>query len=147
MWSKLIAMTYSSRDSHSDLRWDPGVWIFFKGWQVFFFFNFYWNIVALQLVSTIHQNESAICIYIYIYISPLFWISFPFWSPQNIKDNSLCCTIGSSQLSALYTVSVMSIPISQFLPPTPFPLGVHTFVFCICVSISPLQIGSSVPFF
>ena len=46
----------------------------------------------------------------------------------------------------------MSIPISQFItppPPTPplFPLGVHTFVLYICVSISALQTGSSVPFF
>ena len=31
-------------------------------------------------------------------------------------------------------------------PPSP-PLGVHTFVLCICVSISALQTGSSVPFF
>ena len=47
----------------------------------------------------------------------------------------------------------MSIPISQFIPPPPppplplSPLGVHTFVLYICVSISALQTGSSVPFF
>ena len=45
----------------------------------------------------------------------------------------------------------ISIPISQFIPPPPHlplpPLGVHTFVFYICVSISALQTGSSVPFF
>ena len=45
----------------------------------------------------------------------------------------------------------MSIPISQFIPPPPplplSPLGVHTFVLYICVSISALQRGSSVPFF
>ena len=44
----------------------------------------------------------------------------------------------------------MSIPISQFIPPPPppslSPLGVHTFVLYICVSISALQTGSSVPF-
>ena len=45
-----------------------------------------------------------------------------------------------------------SIPISQSitLPPQPLPLsplGVHTFVLYICVSISALQTGSSVPFF
>ena len=38
-----------------------------------------------------------------------------------------------------------SILISQSIPP-PSPLGVHTFVLYICVSISALQIGSSVPF-
>ena len=46
----------------------------------------------------------------------------------------------------------MSIPISQFITPPPpppplSPLGVHTFVLYICVSISALQTGSSVPFF
>ena len=46
----------------------------------------------------------------------------------------------------------MSIPTSQFIPPPPpppplSPLGVHTFVLYICVSISALQTGSSVPFF
>ena len=46
----------------------------------------------------------------------------------------------------------MSIPISQFItpqppPPATFPPGVHTFVLYICVSISALQTGSSVPFF
>ena len=47
----------------------------------------------------------------------------------------------------------MSIPISQFITPPPPPprrfppLGVHTFVLYICVSISALQTGSSVPFF
>ena len=45
----------------------------------------------------------------------------------------------------------MSIPISQFItlpPPPPLsPLGVHTFVLYICVSISALRTGSSVPFF
>ena len=44
----------------------------------------------------------------------------------------------------------MSIPISQFIPPPPAPLplsplSVHTFVLYICVSISALQTGSSVP--
>ena len=46
----------------------------------------------------------------------------------------------------------MSIPISQFITPPPLPpslspLGVHTFLLYICVSISALQTSSSVPFF
>ena len=46
----------------------------------------------------------------------------------------------------------MSIPIAQFITPPPphpplSPLGVHMFVLYICVSISALQTGSSVPFF
>ena len=41
----------------------------------------------------------------------------------------------------------MLIPISQFIPLPLSPLGVHTSVLYVCVSISALQIGSSVPFF
>ena len=41
----------------------------------------------------------------------------------------------------------MSIPISQFIPPQPFPLGNRKFVFYICDSISVFQISSFVPFF
>ena len=36
------------------------------------------------------------------------------------------------------------IPISQLLPPS-LPLGIHAFVLYVCVSVSALQIGSSVP--
>ena len=43
-----------------------------------------------------------------------------------------------------------SRPVQHTTIPTPpqfSPLGVHTFVLCICVSTSALQPGSSVPFF
>ena len=33
----------------------------------------------------------------------------------------------------------MSVPISQFIPPSFSPLGVHTFVLYVCVSISALM--------
>ena len=69
-----------------------------------------------------------ICIYIffiYVYIKiPLFWISFPFRSPQCIKQSSLCYTVCSHQLSILYIVSIVYICQSQspnssqpYLPP------------------------------
>ena len=42
----------------------------------------------------------------------------------------------------------MSIPISQFIPPSPLsPLVSIRFFLCVCVSISALQIRSSIPFF
>ena len=46
----------------------------------FFFLNFYQSIVALQcmLVPTVEQSESAV----HVHISPLFWVSFRFRSPQ-----------------------------------------------------------------
>ena len=54
-----------------------------------------WAAIAFSAVSTVQQSESAIC----IHICPLFWISFPFRSPQKIEQSSLCCTVGSPQLS------------------------------------------------
>ena len=41
----------------------------------------------------------------------------------------------------------VSVPGSQFLPPTSCPLPIPTFILYICVSISALQIRSSIPFF
>ena len=37
--------------------------------------------VTVQLVSAVQQSESATC----IHISPLFWIFFPFTSPQSTE--------------------------------------------------------------
>ena len=41
----------------------------------------------------------------------------------------------------------MSVPTSQFIPSTPFPFGIYKFFLCICISVSALQMSSSVPFF
>ena len=51
------------------------------------------QLVALQclVVSALQQSESAI----HIHISSLFWISFPFRSPQSTESSSLCYTVGS----------------------------------------------------
>ena len=46
---------------------------------------------TMLLVSTVQQSESAIC----LHISFLFWISFPFRSPQIPGHSFLCYTIGS----------------------------------------------------
>ena len=100
----------------------------------------------MLLVSTVQQSESAIR----IHISPLFQISFPFRSPQSTEQGSRCYTVGSHQLSILYIVSTVYMcqspsPNSSHTPGS--PLGVHTFVLYVCVSISALQISSSVSFF
>ena len=78
------------------------------------------------------QGRNFLFIYLFIYLFIIFY------------------TAGSYLLSILYILVYMSIPISQFITPPPLPLsplGVHTFVLCICVSTSALQTGSSVPFF
>ena len=56
-----------------------------KGTQrAFFFFLIFtevWLLYNVVLVSAVQQSESAIR----IHISPLFWISFPFRSPQSTE--------------------------------------------------------------
>ena len=67
-----------------------------------------------MLVSTVQWNESAIC----IHISPLFWISFTFRSPQSTEH------ILINYL--LIHISVqMSIPVSSLTTPCPQPLGLR----------------------
>ena len=113
--------------------------------QLLFFKNF----IRLQLlsnvvlVSAIQQSESAIC----RHISPPFLIFFPFGSPRSVELSSLCYTVGSHQSPFTHNSVYTSIPLSQFISPLLSPLAVHMFVLHICVSISVLQIGSSVPFF
>ena len=108
-----------------------------------------YNIV---LVSTVQQIESAVR----IHISPLFWISFSFRSPQSTGQSSLCYTVAhqSSILSIYYLLVIYfihrinivytSIPISQILPP---PRLFFSFVFIevqlIC-NVSGIQQSDSV---
>ena len=53
----------------------------------------------------------------YIY-SIFFWISFPFRSPQSIKQNSLSYIVGFHFIYFIHSISsgYMSIPISQLIP-------------------------------
>ena len=91
----------------------------------------------------------ALCraIFFYTYFR-FFWISFPFRSPKSPEGGSLRCAVGSRSLSVLYTVSVLYVRESQG-PSSPQPpfRPVSMFGLSVCVSISALSIGSSVPFF
>ena len=55
------------------------------------------NFIGIQLlynvvlVSTVQQSESAIC----IHMPHLFWISFPFRSPESTEESSLHYTVAS----------------------------------------------------
>ena len=88
-------------------------------------------------------------LHVYI-LSPLFWISFPFKSPQSTEQSSLCYAVRFSFLICFIHSRVyicISTPISQFIPTLSSPLSIHMFILYIWVSISTLQVGSSVPFF
>ena len=97
---------------------------------------------SVVLAFAIQQSEVVIL----LCILPLFWISFPFRSLQSIEYISLCYTVCSDQSPTLYIISVVYI--CQLESPnslhSPFPLGIH--MLCVCVSISALQIRSSMPF-
>ena len=115
-----------------------------------FLINFYWSIVALQCCASLYCTAKYI--YIYIYLSPLF-----FGFPSHLGHHRALSRVFPelySQFSLIiyfiHSISsvYMSIPISQFIPPSSFPplVSIHFFLY-VCVSISALQIRSSIPFF
>ena len=93
-------------------------------------------------------SESAECVCAYVYMYPFFW-GFLSHLVHYRTLSRVICAIQQVLISYLFYTQccVILIPISQFILPLFSPLGVHTFVRDICVSISVLQIGSSVPFF
>ena len=66
-----------------------------------------------------------------IYVTTEHGAEFPVW-----------CSGFSLVISFIHSGVYMSIPISQFIHPPLFPLGIHMFVFYVCVFISALQIRS-----
>ena len=81
-----------------------------------FYFSFQKLFIGVQLiynvvlVSAVQQSEC-------IHISTLFQTPFPYRYLQSTKWSSLCYTVGSYQLSFIYSSVYMSIPASQFMPP------------------------------
>ena len=106
----------------------------------FILIKFYWSIAALKchVVFNAQQHESAIH-------TPTF--------PPELAPHPGHCGAPSRAPCAVRCVLIsinspcVSAPVSQFLPPSSFPLGVHTFILYFCVSISALQIRSFIPFF
>ena len=66
--------------------------------------------------------------------------------PQSTGQQSRTCLATNAFTFHFVRVSVYvnsSLPIH---PTPPLPLGIQKFILCICVSVSALQISSSVPF-
>ena len=115
--------------------------------------------------GSIHPTDITIVnIYAFSIRAPKYMKQTPTELREEINSNTIIVgnfffefylffyTAGSYVICFIHISVYMSIPISQFIPPSPphpllSPLSVHTFVFYICVSISALQTGSSVPFF
>ena len=75
-----------------------------------------------MLISTVQQNESAIHIHIY----PPFWTSFPFRSPQCIKQNYLCSTVCTYYL--FYVINSVYVSGPVYILPNQFS---HILELCV----------------
>ena len=107
-----------------------------------FFFTGLQLIYNVVLVSAVLQSESVI----HIHISTLFQILFPYRPVHNVKQNSLCYTVGSYQLSILYIYIVVyyvnpNLPIYPstsrrvlFYQTVGLLLLIHTCCFWLCCS-------------
>ena len=88
----------------------------------------------------------CVCVCVYIYPLSLYFLPIEVTTVHWLELPVLYSTF-SLVICIIQSSVNMSSPISQFiLFPLP-PFGVHTFIIYICVYISALQIGSSVPFF
>ena len=70
-----------------------------------------WLLYNAVLVSAGQQNESAVR----IHSSPPFWTSFPFRSPQSIKQSSLCSAMFSLVIYFTDTLLILHITFTVFI--------------------------------
>ena len=93
------------------------------------------------------QREHDLANILFCFFCFLFFLIFEFYFILSFIQQVLI----SHQFYTQQCIHVNpNLPIDHTTIPTPpplSPLGVHTFVLYICVSISALQTGSSVPFF
>ena len=111
-----------------------------------FWINFYWSIFAynIVLVSVVEQSGSAIS----IHISPLFL--FPSHLSHHRALNRVPELYGRFSIAICFILSISSVYVNPNFPihsTSPSHIGVHTLVLYIWVSISALQIRSSISFF
>ena len=101
-----VALSSSSqyRALRLEASWKIVFWLFF--FAFYCFKKFYWSIVALQCVR--FCSTATWISYTYIYI-PVFWISFPFRSPQSNEQDSLFYTVGSHCMCMLSPFSCVQL--------------------------------------
>lgn len=111
-------------------------------------FKKHWDILALQCcVCAVQQSESAER---HVHILSLMDLLPSQVTTKHLELFHVLYGPFSLLIDFLHSSSGvrMSVPVSQVIPPVPlFALGVLTFVFYICVSVSALQTRLSTPFF
>ena len=86
----------------------------FSETTVYFFINFYWNMVSLQRCVRFYHSLSSKVNQLYVHICPLFF-GFPSCSSHHRTRSPLCQTAGSHQLLILH----IAVDICQSQPPLP----------------------------
>ena len=115
----------------------------------FFFFLFNWWIIAIQYHAGFCHTSTWIS-HRYTYgpslldLPPIAHLIPPSRLSQSTGLSAWCHTVNSHWLSIL--CRVMCMLLSPFIPPSPSPT-VHKSILYVWVSITALQIGSSVPSF
>ena len=100
----------------------------------------YWSIVVLHCYASFCYTAKWIS-HLYTYIPPTFLDFLPIYvTTEHGVEFPVWCSGFSLVISFIHSSVYMSIPISQFIHPPLFPLGIHMFVFYVCVFISALQI-------
>ena len=98
-------------------------------------------ICNIMLLSSVQQSESAI----HTHISPPFWISFPFGSPQSVEF-PLLDSMFLLLIYFIHSINRVHVSVPNLLIPPSRPHLVSIHLFSTSVFISVLQISSSVPF-
>ena len=97
-----------------------------------------------RCISLFYGRAAFFCVF--LHISPLFW-TLIYVTTEHRVDFSVLRTRLALVVNFIYSVNsvYMSIPASQFIFPALTLVSIY--VFSMSVSISALQIRSSVPFF
>ena len=124
----------------------PHVWAWVICWHVFLFPRLLLSSVGVWWPSPVNFCYTAVNQPHGIHTSSLPWIYLPFRSPRTLGRAPMLYSLCSLIVCFTHTISSVytSIPISQSLPPT-LSLWVHICLFAPSVSVSTLQISSSIP--
>ena len=113
---------------------------------ILYFIDVYWSIVAAIRYYIRFCCSKVSQLHTYIYPLCFGFHSHLGHTERCIELPMLCGRLSLASYF-IYSSVYTSIPLPQFIPPSPFPLWYLKFALYICDSLSALQISSSVPVF